>query len=189
MSPVARIILVGVFAGALLGGDAQAEVTHDALHPGARVRLMARPTASHFEHGYIRGLLVSVDNDTVTVSDRAGQPRPIALNSLLSFEVANGRKSSAGKGMWIGLLAGAAGGVGASKIVCAHGECSGETDYSGAVTFVFGVGGALFGAGTGALIGGRFHSERWEHVPLDDLGMSLEPYGAGMRARLSCTFR
>ena len=189
MSPVARLMLVGAFAGALMGGSAQADVTRDALHPGARVRLMARPTASHFEHGYIRGLLVGVDNDTVTVSDRAGKPRPIALNSLLSFEVANGRKSAAGKGVWIGILAGAAGGVGASKIVCAHGDCSGETDYSGFVSVLFGVGGGLFGAGAGALIGGRFHTERWDSVPLDDLGLNLEPNGDGMRARLSCTFR
>ncbi len=171
MSSAGRLILVGAFAGALMGGSAQADVTRDALHPGARVRLMPRPTAGHFEHGYIRGLLVGVDNDTVTVSDRAGKPRPIALNSLLSFEVANGRKSAAGKGVWIGI------------------DCSGETDYSGFVTALFGVGGGLFGAGAGALIGGRFHTERWDSVPLDDLGLNLEPNGDGMRARLSCTFR
>lgn len=185
---VARLILLGALA--MLAGSAQASDPRDAVHPGARVRLLYRDTPDHFEHRYVRGLLVGVDNDTVTVSDRAGEPaRPIALNSLLSFEVANGRKSAAGKGVWIGILAGAAGGVGASKIICAHGDCSGETDYSGFVTGLFGVGGGLFGAGAGALIGGRFHSERWQSIPLDDLGMGLEPNGDGMKLRLSRTFR
>ena len=187
MRPLARLILLG----ALLASHAWASGPRDALHPGARVRLLYRDTPAHVEHRYVRGLLVGVDSDTVTVSHRAGAtPKPIALNSLLSFEVSNGRKSSAGKGVWIGILSGAAGGVAASKIVCSDDECrfSGR-DYSGVVSVVFGLGGGLFGAGAGALIGGRFHTEQWESIPLDDLGLNLEPNGDGMRARLSCTFR
>jgi len=161
---------------------------HEVLRPGARVRLTLLETPGHMTRQRIFGLLVSADQENVVVSVSPGEPgRVVALDELYSLEVIHGRRGRAGRGALIGLGAGAAGGVAAALIGCADGDCdTGESgDLTGAVVFVLGAGGALFGAGVGALIGGRFHTDRWERVSLRELRMGLEPQGDGARLRFS----
>lgn len=164
----------------------------DALRPGARVRLSLKADPVRFERQRVLGLLVGFEGDTMLVSHQPGGPgRAVPLDKVETFEVSTGRKSSAGKGALIGLAGGAAAGVGAALIVCDDDECvgSGYGSYKGLVAGVFGVGGALFGAGVGALVGGRFHGDRWERIPLEELRMGMEPIGHGGRLRMTLHFR
>ena len=43
---------------------------------------------------------------------------------------------------------------------------------------VFGAGGALLGAGIGALIGSASKTDRWETVPLDEIRVGLSPFAS-----------
>jgi hypothetical protein len=191
MGSSARQLLLAVLSTLLVAITASSGYARDvgeALHAGARVRLSLKPTPDHLTRERIMGLLMSVDEDSVVVNVGPGQPsRGVAIDALQSFEVGRGRKSSAGKGAGIGLLSGAAGGVAAGLIVCGGGNCndSGLGDATGLVAGVLGVGGGLFGLGMGALIGGRFHTDRWERVSIGDLRMGMEPSGDGVSLRLS----
>ena len=163
---------------------------------GARVRVSLRPAqpgeATYFLRQRIIGSLVNLERDKVIISEKQGSPGlSIPIESVMSFEVSRGRKSGAGKGAVIGLLSGAAGGVGAALVVCGGGDCvESSTDYTVFVAGVLGLGGALFGTGVGALVGGRIHSDRWEGVPLEDLRVGLGSSGGRVTCiRLSAAFR
>jgi hypothetical protein len=160
--------------------------------PGPRVRVSLLSGPEHLTRERIIGTFVRVHDDTLVVSERRGRPeRSILISSIQSFEASRGRKSSAGKGARIGLLSGAAAGVATSLIICSDGECDGGEgpDLTAAVAIVLGLGGGLFGTGMGALIGGRFHHDLWEKVPVRGLRMGLDPTGGpDRRFRLSMTF-
>jgi len=187
----ARQLLLALLPALLVAITASSGYARDvgeALHAGARVRLFLKPTPEHMTRERIMGLLMRVDEDSVVVNVGPGLPgRTVAIDALQSFAVAHGRKSSAGKGALIGLASGVAGGVVAGKIVCSGGDCenSGLGDTTPIVASVLGVGGGLFGLGMGALIGGRFHTDRWERVSIRDLRMGMEPNGNGLRLRFS----
>lgn len=163
----------------------------EALHAGARVRLFLKPTPEHVTRERIMGLLMGIDEDSVVVNVGPGLPgRAVAIDAVQSFSVARGRKSSAGKGALIGLASGVAGGVIAGQIVCSDGQCEDAEGpgISNMIPAALAVGGGLFGTGMGALIGGRFHSDRWERVSVRDLRMGVTPGSDDVQFRLSLVF-
>jgi hypothetical protein len=162
------------------------------VSPGPRVRVSLLSGPEHLTRERIIGTFVRVNDDTLVVRERRGRPeRSILIASIQSFEASRGRKSRAGKGALIGLVSGAAAGVATSLIVCSDGECDpGEgPELKGVVSVVMGLAGGLFGTGMGALIGGRFHHDLWEKVPVHDIRMGLDPLGeTGPQFRLSMNF-
>lgn len=186
---IAKIVLVSALLMATAGNGLAQEAS--TVAPGARVRVsLRRDTQTYLTRERIIGSLVSVQRDTIVVSERAGRPDlALPIEWARSLEVSRGRKSSAGKGALIGLLSGAAAGVTTALVVCADGECeSGGVHLKGFVSTVFGLGGGLFGAGVGALVGGRFHGDRWEKVSIKDLRVGMNPSG-GAGLRVSIAFR
>ncbi len=178
----------------MITGEALAQGETTPVPIGARVRVSLRtPLApqSHLLRERIIGSLMNLEGDRVIVSEKGGPGLSIPIESVRAFEVSRGRKSGAGRGAVIGLLSGAAGGIGAGLIVCGNGECEySSSDYTPLVAGVLGIGGALFGAGVGALVGGRIHSDRWESIPLEDLRVGLGTSGGRVTCvRLSAAFR
>ena len=100
------------------------------------------------EAGYLReGILRSLSSDTLTLEIEGDQLRPIPLSPTARLEIQRGTKSNAGKGAGIGALVG---GVGLGVVGAASCDGSGWFDPGPAACAA---GGALFGAGTGALVG------------------------------------
>jgi hypothetical protein len=93
----------------------------------------------------------------------------VPLARVTKLEVHRGQKSRAGGGAVIGASIGAAAGVITAYALCSDGCVSlyggvgagGETNSD---TVIFGVGGALVGAGIGALFGAAIHTDRWEET-------------------------
>ena len=112
----------------------------------------------------------------------------IPFASVTSLEVSRGQKSRTGRGALIGLGVGVVAGVGTALALCAEGDCNIDGDITGAVALVLGAGGALVGAGIGALIGSQTKTDRWETVPLDRIHISLTPRGGGLEVSAKFVF-
>ncbi len=118
----------------------------------------------------------------VQVEDQAA-PLTISLADVTRFEVSQGRKSNALKGLGFGAVIGVSTGA-VLGLLASSGEsydnpCEGNTVACAAVgAAAVGVTGALVGLGIGALT----KSERWEDVPLDRLQVSLAPLCHGRLA-------
>ena len=173
---IAWVAILVLFAGTRTG---HAEDNPDPLDSGMRVRVTFRPSPPSGSRTNRRerlaGTLLRVDQATLTLSDRSEPPRVVPIDSIVGLDVSRGRKGQAGKGALIGLATGVAAGIVASSIVCSGGDCrQSGGDYTGLSRVVFAVGGGLFGAGAGALIGGRLKTDRWEPVSLVSLGKRLE---------------
>lgn len=151
--------------------------------PGERIRLMAcTPVCEDLE-----GTCEALSGDTlrVRIEERA-TPTAISLASVLKLEVHRGQKSNVGTGAIMGFVLGAAAGAIAGVVFCSNEHCSGVTPgqaalYAGAVA---GAGGAVLGAGLGALT----KRDRWEEVPLDRLRVSVVPRRDGVALGISIAF-
>jgi hypothetical protein len=170
--------LVTVLAGA---GSAHAQSDLASLAPGARVRVSilrrapadstAEPDSrSHLGLGSgdrIVGRWLALRGDAIALRADHGRnaEMEILLSRIAQLEVSNRRRSRAGRGARIGLVAGAIGGYVTGRVV-GRGENFGETGGDPKAVFGvgLGIGGALVGAGLGALIGGRFHTDDWRTV-------------------------
>jgi hypothetical protein len=137
---------------------------------GLETQASERPrTAVAPKRDWLVGRFVEVQRESLFVTThRAPLVLGIPIASVRRLEVSLGRKSRAGKGALIGMAVGAAAGVAAALVVCANGNCetSGIDNEKSVVAFAFGLGGGLFGAGTGAVAGAVLRSERWERVVL-----------------------
>lgn len=131
---------------------------------GERARVQS-PTYSKPYTGILRGL----DSDTATIETEAGSwvPGslvPIPLSPTARLEIQRGTKSNAGRGAGLGALIG-----GAGLAVAGAASCDGGGWFDpgpGACA----LGGAIVGAGAGALvgliIGSTSESERWVEVDM-----------------------
>ena len=154
----------------------------DTLTAGDKVRVTT-------EEERVVGSLVSLDDNQLTLTTEARDSSLVLpLASLTKLEVSRGQKSMAGRGALIGLGAGAAVGVGTALVACAGGDCNTDGDITGALALGLGAGGALVGAGIGALIGSSIKVDRWETVPLDRISVSLTPRGGGLEVSAKFVF-
>jgi hypothetical protein len=147
---------------------------------GIRVRLTARDTipVQFGSRDRVVGTLTAAGRDSVSILDLdRGRVVTVPITSLGRVEVSEGRHSGAGRGALLGLLAGAGAGIASGLVACGGGACSSSGgDFGSAVVLVLGAGGALGGAGVGALIGAMVRTERWRDVevsPRHSLGLSV----------------
>jgi hypothetical protein len=184
-----------------LGASTSARANPSLLPLGIRVRMsVSSPAPGSVAPGSDAGsallreriigtLESATDNKLIVREGKEGPRREVPLASLNLLEVSRGRHSSSGKGALIGMFAGAAGGVAAGYVVCNHGNCDSSTgDLTGIWASALGLGGGLFGAGIGAIIGGVIHTERWEKVSIHDLRVGIGPVGRqclGLRVALA----
>jgi hypothetical protein len=146
--PVAALVLLALpFAQAQAGSP---------LTPGTRVRVTVREAAGARTHV---GPLRTFDGDALTLNPVDGADHlSLARPSITRIEVSRGRHGNAGRGVLIGAVLGLAV-VALSESAC-EGECEPRDNY-GLLVAGATVGGAITGAGVGALM----KSERWEALP------------------------
>ena len=204
---ITRRALIAAFLSLIAGAadPASARVAAPLVHPGARVRVFvadttraASRTGEPTSGGAVKSerliaSFVEFGDESITIRRQGrDEPSTIPLEHIHRLEVSEERKSRAGGGARIGLLAGIGGGIIAGLIVCDDGECEeaeSGTDFTAVVSTVLGLGGGLVGAGLGALTGSFFHSERWAAVPLPNARFGLRSPGRGeMRVGLTLPF-
>ena len=129
------------------------------------------------------GTATGLGSDTlVFLPEGADTPLRIPTSTIERIEVSEGRKSNAGKGAWIGALAGTLAGIGFGAAV----EC-GDAEQGACVLVgagMFGAGGALVGLGVGAATS----SERWVDADLPPPAVALK-VGSDGSVRLAFSLR
>lgn len=158
-----RVMLLGVvFAG--LAWSAAAAQAQTPLQPGQRVRV--RSTVAHTPE--VAGVFEGVRGDSLMVrDDDRSVATAVPLATVDRLQVSRGRHSHWITGAAIGFAVGAATGVIAG--VAGHNDAdwlfsSGASAFLGAVLL------APVGAVTGLVVGLMVRTERWQTVPLDDIG-------------------
>ncbi|MFN0178251.1 MAG: hypothetical protein ACKVZ0_05590 [Gemmatimonadales bacterium] len=175
---VRLLAVVGVL-GSYLTGIAQGQ--EPVFRPGTPIRLMAPcpeapAVAGPFAGCRYQGTLVGLPADSLTI---AGAHGTIHLDhrGVTQLEISRGRSQWL-PGAGVGFLPGA----GITYLVLHQGGSTSLCDRSanqdamsrgacGGLTVL----GGLAGAGLGAIVGGRFRSERWQVVPVERLRVSLVP--------------
>ena len=125
------------------------------LEPGTRVRVhLYQP------RGKPIGQVVHVDADSLIIAPEENlDQRPTLLaTNIRRVDISIGRRPRTGRGALVGLLAGTVGGYVALLRVCSE-DC-----VRAIVLLALPIGGALVGAGGGALVGSLIKTERWRPV-------------------------
>ncbi|HKQ20241.1 MAG TPA: hypothetical protein VJW75_10900 [Candidatus Eisenbacteria bacterium] len=175
------LILLFSFASSAAAND-----DADSLRPHSRVRLSVyKPELTRILSGaplskkqlrreqFIGTLQGRRDDDVVI---RVGDPQTelaVPATAVERIEYSRGMHGCGVEGATVGILAGAAGGVGLALIACSGGDC--EEDSRGMLAALFGGVGALVGATVGAITGSQMRCESWRGIPVKDL-----PYGDGL---------
>ena len=152
-----------------------------ALTPGQRVRLTA-PS-------------LGIERQPAVVEERRGDALVVAADSAMSIpvtsltrlEVYQGRHGHFWKGAGIGFLAGAVAGalLGPLLAECPSYGCDTSPAVQGAVGgVVFGVAGGV----VGGVLGAFARSDRWEEVPLGQLGLRAVPRHDGFGIAVGARF-
>jgi hypothetical protein len=177
-----RLLAMVIILGSCLTGIAQGQ--DPVLRPGSTIRLMAPcpPTEQPAAPGPLaacryQGTLVGMPADSLTIAAGHGTIH-LDRRAVTQLEISRGRRSQWLPGAGVGFLAGA--GItylvlhqGGSTSLCdrsANQDAIGSLECGGLTVL-----GGLAGAGLGAIIGGRFRSERWQDVPIERLRVSLVP--------------
>lgn len=151
------------------------------IAPGAWVRIKAPSVSKR----WLIGKIVTINADTLMLrSEKQATPLAISLASMTELEVSQGRKSNAGKGRRIGLLAGAGIGFPLGYAIGEEEVSRGTVGARSAVFFGY------IGLLVGAIIGSGTHTDKWQEVPLDRIRLSISPqrHGgltAGARVRIT----
>lgn len=152
----------------------------DPLTAGDKVRVTT-------EEERIVGYWISLDDNQLTLNTDRDSNLVLPLASLAKIEVSRGQKSRAGKGALIGAAVGVTAGVITGLALgggCIDSSCISDAGAAAIVAVVFGAGGTLLGAVTGAFI----KTDRWETVPLDRISVSLTPRGGGLEVSAKFVF-
>ena len=132
------------------------------LRPGARVRIVAPGVVA----GRVEGVILGVQNDTMTFAPLQGAPLPIAVAMVTEAQVYRGKSSRAG--LKSGAMLG--GGIGLALGVLSASFSDSPSGESGSSSAGTRVGGAIaitvFGAGLGALIGNGRGGDNWVRLTL-----------------------
>lgn len=129
-------------------------VRMEQLTAGDRIRVHSR------SHGRVSGDLARVSPDSLVIVRQEEGRGELALpaDAVTRVDITAGRRSRKGRGALIGLLAGGAGGMAGMVTLC------GDSCVGGWILLALPVGGAVVGAGVGALIGSQIKTERWQRV-------------------------
>jgi len=164
----------------LLPGVAWAQGQTPAISPvsvGSRIRIQAPASIQ----GRIEGTVMAMDETSLLISTNDQRPLTVRRQDIASLEVSAGRQRSAIQGTVIGAIAGILLLQTSVRDQCAGNDTACYTDRSRATVDGL-VGGAIWGAGIGALI----KRDRWMAVPVESVRLSVAPSrGRGVRLSLS----
>ena len=151
-----------------------------AINPGTRVRV----TAPSVSNKPLVGTVVAFDADSLVVQ-RDTAIRRLSTTSITHLDISQSRKSHTLMGAGIGFLVGA----GFATALVLTGDRGGDCADAGYCILigsaVLGGGGAVIGAGIGALV----RTDRWAEVPLGQVRVSLTPdSGRALTLRASLSF-
>lgn len=162
----------------LLPGVASAQA--QAISPvsvGSRIRIQAPASIQ----GRVEGTVMAMDETSLLVSTNDQRPLTVRRQDIASLEVSAGRQRSVIQGTVIGAIAGILLLQTSVRDQCAGNDTACYTDRSRATVDGL-VGGAVWGAGIGALI----KRDRWMAVPVESVRVSVTPSrGRGVRLSLS----
>ncbi len=152
-SRLAVVSLSLLVAGAALGAQSTTE-----LQPGARVRIQAPGIVA----GVFTGTVLARRADTLVIGSPTSTPVSVPLARVSSLEISRGTSRSLGA--MSGLKWGTPIGVGLGlALVPAINSCRNcDRGEAPSVVILYGISGAIYGAGIGALLG----TERWERFAL-----------------------
>jgi hypothetical protein len=144
------------------------------LPEGTRVRVTGPDDVRRRQTGNI----LTMDEKTLTIIDRAGQHVKIPRERVTRLDVSSGKKGNALGGLLIGAVGGALLGLTSGTESCEW-FCPSPGEVA-AVT------GAFFG-GIGAGVGHFVKTEKWVKMPLDRVYVGLRPGRSGQGGSLSLT--
>jgi hypothetical protein len=182
----AAVLAVGTWSRA---EDRQAKTGLPPLRPGTRVRVNAGAGGRRIA-GPIRGTLVAMDGQAITLDVREGGAGPsrvqIPLGVVSKVEASRGRHGHPWTGAALGFTVGAALGFGLAQH--SVGECNiiGPCPRQSPLPAALGLG--LLGATAGVGIGTLVRSERWTAVDVLRVDVAVGPTrdrGLSVTARLS----
>ena len=161
--------------GSLAGSAAAAE---EPLKIGDRVRV----TAPKFSPGRIDGIVVRIDEQTLTIVSATEEARhELPRSSIATIEVARGTRSR-WKG---GALVGAGWGVGLGLLLSNPPSSATEFSVDGGALAA----GIAAGAAMGALVGAMRKTDRWITVPPGAIALSIQPArGQGVNLAMTVSF-
>lgn len=144
------------------------------IAPGDRVRVSAPGVVA----GQVVGTIKELSPDTCVLQVE-GRPWPVRLplTSVTQLEVSRGHKSKSGIGILVGGGLGFLGGylIGTQTSLCE--TCGGSEDEKQKTGLAFGTICGLLGAAAGGELGAKSRVEQWEEVPVEQLRLTIRPYG------------
>ena len=166
----------------LLPGEARSQEQPKSVSPiavGTRVRLRAPTVVS----GRIEGMVIEMDESSLLIGVNDRVPLRVSRQAISQLDVSTGQHRQALKGMIMGA------GIGLAVFALTGAAYQGDESSSARDWASFlgtGLaGGALWGAGIGALI----KTDRWSAVPLERVRVGLAPtQRGGVRLSLSVRF-
>lgn len=185
--------LMSIFLPVLFAPHAGSAQTPAALVEGQRVRVAYRCKVVRVQVIQCRksrsprvdtGHVQSLDRDTLRIRGQSSDvDLAIPRASIAQLWVVDGRKGNFWAGAQIGLVAGAliGGVVGATQEFCLIGGCTPATFFGVII-------GAPVGAVVGGAVGSRIQSDRWRPLPVNGLGMSVQPRPGAIGLRVSVAF-
>ena len=180
--------LLACVTGLALGSDraaaqeapAGASAPYPDIRPGSRVRIIAPGVA---DRRYV-GTIVERHGDTLVVARGPDSHVRAPITALSLLEVS--RERSRAQGVKRGIVAGALGGAGTGVLMAAV-HCGDENFKCPqgliAIPAYVSVGGAIWGAAIGAVVGG----ERWE-TRIRTVGVSVRPVSRGVGMALALRY-
>lgn len=175
-----RLTLATVLALACVSSSRlAAQARSDEVQPGARVRVVAPGIVA----GRYVGTVLSRSADTITVGSSSSLPIALPTSRIESLEISRGKSRADGaiRGIKWGAPFGAL--LGLAFIAAINDDCYecgfGSDNKAGFVALET-VGGAMWGAGIGALVG----RERWQGFDLQKrTALGVGPHGATLALR------
>jgi hypothetical protein len=179
-TPFCALVLV---VGGLAPAHAQSSgrgAEHSELQPGARLRIVAPGILA----GRRVATLLSRSGDTITIGSPSSLPIAIPISGISSVEISAGKSRSQGalRGLEWGVPIGAALGLVSLPMVHSCRECDlRESPNDAGWVALNAVGGAVWGAGIGALVG----RERWDAFDVSrHAALGVRPSGVALAIRL-----
>ena len=155
--------------------------------PGVRVRIAVATSRDR-----LKGTVQGLDERFLSVISDDHQLVQVPRSSITALETGWGRRGNARKGLVIGAISGAAGGLLACAASAGGDDWPFDDDHDsvcndGDWVAVPAVAAAVYG-GIGALIGHFIKTDRWMEVPLDKVRVSLTTPAGGVGLAISFGF-